>query len=139
MSTRNIDLLAGLERAMKGLTHRQKITAANIANADTPGFKARDVRLPSFAALVSAKAEAAGAQGEARPMVDTTETMDRLRLRRDATVPDRAISETKADGNNVTIETQMLRLSDIQTSYAAAAGLYRKSIGILRTALGRTA
>jgi flagellar basal-body rod protein FlgB len=33
----------GLERYMDLLSTRQKIVASNIANADTPGFKTRDL------------------------------------------------------------------------------------------------
>ena len=33
----------GLERALNGLTERQQVTAANIANAQTPGYRAQRV------------------------------------------------------------------------------------------------
>lgn len=57
-------------KALSLLSQRQKVLAGNIANADTPGFKARDIDFAS--ALAEARAQgtrpgaSAGAQAEAK-------------------------------------------------------------------------
>jgi hypothetical protein len=39
---------------------------------------------------------------------------------------DKDISETKPDGNNVTLEDQLLKMGQIQADFTAMTGLYRK-------------
>ena len=36
-------LLAGIGKAMQHLSERQKVIAQNVANSETPGFKAREM------------------------------------------------------------------------------------------------
>jgi flagellar basal-body rod protein FlgB len=52
-------------------------------------------------------------------------------------VRDRDITETKPDGNNVTIEDQLLKMGQIQTDFTAMTNLYRRQQALLKTALGR--
>ena len=46
-------------------------------------------------------------------------------------------SETKPDGNNVTIEDQLLKMGQVQADFAAMTNLYRKQQALMRTALGK--
>jgi flagellar basal-body rod protein FlgB len=46
-------------------------------------------------------------------------------------------TETKPDGNNVTLEDQLLTLGQVQADFAAMTNLYRKQMGLMKTALGR--
>ena len=127
-------LLNGITAAMRHLGARSEVIAGNIANADTPGFKAKTLRSPDFAALV----EGRGAGGE-RPVVRVTAAMAALGAKRAGeprTILDRAVGETKPDGNNVTLERQLMALGEIQADYATLTSLYRKQMGLIRTALG---
>ncbi|HVJ03475.1 MAG TPA: flagellar basal body protein, partial [Sphingomonas sp.] len=45
-------ILAGISQRMHNLADRQRVVAQNIANSETPGYKAREVSEPDFAALV---------------------------------------------------------------------------------------
>ena len=45
--------------------------------------------------------------------------------------------ETKPDGNNVTLEEQVLKLGAVQSEFAALTNLYRKQMQLLKTATGR--
>ena len=45
--------------------------------------------------------------------------------------------ETVPDRNNIGLEDQMTRLADIQIDYQTATSLYTKSLGIIKTAIGR--
>ena len=47
------DLIGGIARNMKHLSERQRVISENIANSETPGFKARDVRAPDFSDLIN--------------------------------------------------------------------------------------
>ena len=87
---------------------RMGLLAQNVANADTPGYKARD--LPDFAQVF---ASAAGAE----PL-----------LTKGAADP---------NGNSVSLEDQMVRMADVRQSHEMAMAIYRSTSGIVRAALGR--
>ncbi len=132
------DLIGGIARNMKHLSERQRVISENIANSETPGFKARDVRAPDFSDLVDAGASSAGI---ARPRVQITGSMAALGARAPisagSVMLDANTSETKPDGNNVTLEDQLLKMGQIQADFAAMTSLYRKSQGLMQSALGR--
>lgn len=133
-------LIEGIATAMKHLATRQRVVAQNIANSDTPGFKARDVAAPDFSALVEGLEKEGGKPGITRPQVRISDRMVALGARGSgefATIADPNVTETKPDGNNVTLEDQALRMSEIQSDYATLSGLYRKNMSLLKTALGK--
>ena len=45
--------------------------------------------------------------------------------------------ETRPSGNSVNLEDEMLKVAQNQMDYQAATGLYSKSLGLLKTAIGR--
>lgn len=131
-------ILSGIRRQMETLSDRQRVLAQNIANSETPGFKARTVEDADFSDLLGS----AGAGGirVARPHVELTAGMKGLGAIQPAgagIVLDKDISETKPDGNNVTLEDQLLKLGQVQADFAAMTNLYRKQLGMLKTAVGK--
>lgn len=128
-------LLDAIAANLRHLGDRQKVIAGNIANADTPGFKARTLAEPDFARLL----DGSGPGSVRGPAVQATEAMVRLgHERRSGARPtlDRSVSETKPDGNNVTLEQQLLAMGQVQADYAILSSLYRKQLGLIRSALG---
>jgi len=126
----------GLVSAMRHLGERQKVIATNVANADTPGYKTKTVEAPEFGNLVSG----AGGKSVVRPTVRVTSAMAALgaNVRSGShIVEDRHVSETKPDGNNVTLEDQLLQLGQVQADYATLTNLYAKHVKLLKVALGR--
>lgn len=133
MST--LSLFAGMRERMINLSDRQRVIATNIANSDTPGYKAREVAEPNFAAMLGG-----GSGTVAAPRVELTAAMKRLGAVQPAgagIVLDKSVTETKPDGNNVTLEDQLLKLGQVQADFAAMTNLYRKQHLLLKTALGR--
>lgn len=130
-------LLTGIAASMRHLAERQRVIAQNIANSETPGFKARDVTTPNFANLLS---QEPGKPSVARPQITLTSGMSALGARQPMTngiLLDADTAETKPDGNNVTIEDQLLKMGQIQADFATMTGIYRKQMGLLKTAIGR--
>ena len=121
--------------ALRTLSNRQRVIADNIANADTPGFKAKTLAEPEFSTLVRSRGRIA------RPMVSVTSGMAALGAKGThagpRTVVDRSVTETKPNGNNVTLEDQLLELGEIQANYATMTSLYRKQMQLMKSALGR--
>jgi flagellar basal-body rod protein FlgB len=130
-------LVGGLTEAMRHLSERQRLIAGNIANSETPGFRAQEMDAPDFGALVDATARRPGVS---RPAVTVSAGMQAL----GASAPrparqheDRNVSEVKPDGNTVTLEDQLLKMGQVQADFAAMTAIYRKSLALMKTAAGR--
>jgi flagellar basal-body rod protein FlgB len=104
-----LDQIAGqLERYMDLLSARQKLVASNIANADTPGYHARDLDF---------QAEFANAAGLA-PQVQE--------------VPGLTM---KSDGNNVSVDREARLLSENALRFNVASQLLRSQVRGVRSAI----
>ena len=111
---------------------RQGIIAENIANADTPGYRARD--LQSFAE-VAAKTT----QNNAKVMKATrpehfgfTDADARFAVQETA-----VFGAESPNGNSVSLDDQMMRSAALKVDHDLALGVYSKSLQILRMSLGR--
>lgn len=105
---------------------RHELIAENIANADTPGYHARD--LEDFSSALKRAESGVDAGGDDRS------TKGGFRMI-DSTSPG---AETP-NGNTVSLEDQMVRAVDAQSAHDAATAIYKKTMDILRTSLGRGA
>lgn len=123
------DILRLAAAAASHATTRQSLVAQNIANADTPGYKARD--LASFASLYDGSGPAPVPLRTTRaahlPAPDTAPQVEVVA----------AGGETAPNGNDVSLEGEMMRAVALRNEYDLALGVFRKSIDILRTSLGR--
>jgi flagellar basal-body rod protein FlgB len=127
-------ILAGIRERMQNLSERQRVISQNIANSETPGYKSREVSEPNFAALVG------GSGMVAAPSVQLTDRMKSLGAIQPVgagLILDKDITETKPDGNNVTLEDQLLKMGEIQADFTAMTSLYRKQLSMIKTAVGR--
>ena len=105
-------------------SERQALTAQNIANADTPGYRARDMVAfeDSFAAE-----SALGMRGTRSGHFSS----------RSETVFASPFGVESPNGNAVSLEAEMIRSADIRQQHDMAIGIYQKSLQILRTSMGR--
>ncbi|MCX8135050.1 MAG: flagellar basal body protein [Roseococcus sp.] len=119
--------IALAERRLAWLDARQRLLAQNVANADTPGFRPRD--LMPFAEVLARRRAAPGlAVTDARHITPAGLASGEVAAR---------IRERTPDGNAVSIEEQALRIAETDQAHALAMGLHRKYLGLFRTALGR--
>lgn len=103
---------------------RQRLVAQNVANADTPGYQARD--LASFTS----------ADGFDLAMRAT----DPRHLSGDPTGQQHVITETNGrspNGNTVSLEDEMMRAADISHEHELSLTVYKSALGLLRAGLGR--
>jgi flagellar basal-body rod protein FlgB len=131
MDLQSIPFFNVLRTKMGWLEARQQTIAENIANANTPGYKARDLKALDFARVLAGESTGPG-------MAVT----DPRHLKGAAGLADGRFTavagkdrETTPDGNSVTLEDEMMRLGETQMSHQAATGLYRKAIEMLRIAV----
>jgi len=120
-------------RMAQGLaTHaadRHSTIAANIANADTPGYRAKDV--VSFAETYD-DGSSQTAMRATRPghLNGQSDGSDGLRLVD-------AGGESSPNGNTVSLETEMVKSTEAMQQHNMALSVYSASLNILRTSLGR--
>lgn len=139
MAAAGSGLVNGIVQSMHALSARQRVIAQNIANSETPGFKARATVAPDFGAMLAAQGDG-GAARVARPQVRITSGMAALGARQPdggSIILDSDTGETKPDGNNVVLEEQLLQMGQTQADFAALTSIYRKQMGLMKTALGR--
>ncbi len=96
------------------LATRSAAVADNIANADTPGYKARDV--PSFEAALSS-----GAVGVSRTSASHLSPTQFGARAYDLVA--RASDVPKHSGNTVSLETELTSLGDVRSQHSAVAGV----------------
>lgn len=112
---------------------RQAVVARNIANADTPGYRAQDIA-DFGTAWRQMDMRDGGGPGDlrARGLHARDPHADTLRL-----VPIDAGGAADPNGNSVNLETEMLRGIEAQRAHSRALRIYGSALGILRTSLGR--
>lgn len=112
-----------LRAAMSGLAARQRAIANNVANVDTPGFKASEVRFED----TLKNAISRGQSGKSINQTELNASVSHGTLI-DATA-------TRADGNNVDIDREMEMLSEANLNYSALTQVMATRIGILRNVI----
>ncbi|MEM9147082.1 MAG: FlgB family protein [Pseudomonadota bacterium] len=104
---------------------RHRVLSENVANADTPGYRSRDVKPFSatvnevFTARATRPGHMLGTDGRVAP-AEVVES--------DPTAP---------NGNSVNLEQQAVRAVQTQGQHGLAMAVYSKTVDILRVGLGR--
>ena len=110
---------SALEAAISGAAQRQQALAANLANANTPGYQRVDV---DFHSTLSAALGSEGA-GDALRTVKFSPQVD-------------AAGATRADGSTVDVDAESAKLAANALEHQAAVQVARARIGILKAAMG---
>ncbi|MEQ8164937.1 MAG: flagellar basal body protein [Alphaproteobacteria bacterium] len=132
MNIDKLPLFKAMTRHMTWLNQRQTVLARNVANLDTPGYRPKDVPRPDFSQLVNRTSAAL------KPVATNESHIQGVRPQG----PFRA-EETKSrdsvslSGNAVTLEDQLLKVSETAMEYEASTTLYNKHASMIRQALGR--
>lgn len=137
MQIADIPLLSMLKERMVWLNQRQDVLSQNVANADVPTYTARDLKPVDFDSMLRTTPTAL------RMPAGTLATTDphHIALNQSSTPsfdilnsPDGAPNST---GNTVSLEEEMIKVSETQAQFQAATNLYAKALGMMRTAIGR--
>ncbi|HUR86062.1 MAG TPA: flagellar basal body rod protein FlgB [Solirubrobacteraceae bacterium] len=107
----------GLERAVAASGMRQSTLAGNIANANTPGYKRRDVDF--HGALSAAMQDGSGAVKQVEFEAQTVQG-----------------ATMRADGNGVDIDVESATMASNALEYEALVAVARGRIDVLESAMG---
>jgi len=104
--------MVALSSALDGLAERQRVIANNVANLQTPGYHAQRVQFED--ALTQAVAHGSGS---------ATATVSR------------SLEPTRADGNNVNLDTETLSNVDTNLRYQLATQAVSAQLSGIRAAM----
>lgn len=130
----DLTFFAMAQRSMNYLARRESVLSENIANANSPHYRSKDLAPIDFKDLIQPHAEPVRAT-VTNPMhiSPATETA------RFDIVTDSKPLESKPDGNQVQIEDQMQKVGETKGKYILAANLMMKHIEMLKMAIDKNA
>lgn len=100
---------------------RHALISQNIANADTPGYKAKDVA--DFAQVMKTQMQQGGV-GAPGTAFDPMAIIERP-------------SVGSPNGNSVSLEDELMRGAKAQHDHQMAVSIYRTTLGLMKTAVGK--
>lgn len=134
MNFSDIPVFSLMQEKMRYLGARQAAIAQNIANVDTPDYAPRDIKKPDFNKQLSSTMGA---------MQMTQTHAGHMQGKKGAQGPFKTYSptytyETNPNGNKVSIEEEIQKMSFNQADYQQTTLMYRKTVDMFKTAIGRT-
>ncbi len=131
-----IPFLNALRGKMQWLGARQRVLSDNVANAQTPRYKAKELEPFQFSTLV-------GRANRTDPSELRQTQRGHLTIR-DRGLPgvkvmeDEQFWESLPNGNNVVLEEQMMKVAQNQMEFDTAVSLYKKSMAMVRRAVSNS-
>lgn len=141
MDLTKIPLMNAIANKLSWLSQKQEVISQNVANANTPGYRARTIEEPDFASILnnqtknpvkaalnqsmrqtSGKHISIGSGPSAKPD-------HKVKVNEDAT-------DGNINGNTVVLEEQMMDMAKTQLEYSTMVNLYRRHMGLVKSALG---
>jgi len=119
-------IIAALGRQMTQAVQKQAVAAGNLANVDTPGYKAREVR---FEALLDEELGAVGMKATDGRHFGTPTIADT------PTPTEKAGLQARRDGNNVQVDRELLALGRATGEFNAAQTVLAAKFRLVRYAI----
>tara|TARA_R110000787_G_scaffold63679_3_gene143313 strand:- start:43628 stop:44035 length:408 start_codon:yes stop_codon:yes gene_type:complete len=131
MELDKLSLFSAVKTRLKWLTQRQEVLAQNIANADTPRYRASDLKPFNFRDILR--------QEKVQINMSVTNASHELgrrkRIRDFSSEIERNPFETSPNGNAVILEEQMAKVNETQTKHKLATQLYKKHLSMIGMAV----
>ncbi len=118
------------------MSERSSTLAQNIANADTPGYLAKDIKEPNFKKMLGNS----GFGGQRTLPLAVTNSKHIAKNTPAATFrSDKRPNtyELNPNGNNVVLEEEVSKMAMNQADYQKVLNLYSKGVSMFKTALGK--
>jgi flagellar basal-body rod protein FlgB len=126
------ELLNVQQSALRVRENRQELLASNIANADTPNYKARDVNFSEALKQVANKQATNSTQGLHAPLAMKTTSPGHIKGKTPGPVSGavqyRSDEQGSIDGNNVDIDKERMQFADNAVHYEASVTLVTAQI-----------
>ncbi len=129
MDPTKIGLFDVAEKRLVWTAQRQSVLAANIANANTPSYQARDV--DSFASVLAGQGGMEPARTQPAHLAGTLPTGL-------ASLTKNPPKARALDGNSVALDEQLTKVADTETTQALVTTVWKKYMGMFSMALGKS-
>jgi len=136
MDYASLPLFQVMKAKLNYLSDRQSVLAQNIANADTPGYQARDLRKPDFQKMIAGLSTGPGqvqmmrtSSGHITPQGSAMTSAQEIKASK--------TDELNPNGNNIAVEEEMAKIAENQGEYQKVISIYAKTVDMFRTAIGR--
>jgi len=123
-------LFAMISQRIGWLTDRQRVLAENVANADTPEYKPRDLKEQNFERAL--RNSLSPARTSLRHM-----SLSNERGIGPGDYSREKLHETTLSGNAVTLDVELMKISQTAHDHQLASSLYRKHLNLFRAVIGR--
>ncbi len=130
MAISELPIFSMLRTKMHWHQERQRLLAENVANADTPNFRPRDLAPIDLRRQRPVGAGVSLARTDAGHLAGAGGGSSRFDSQRGG-------YEIRPTGNAVRLEDEMMKVAANQMDYQAATSLYARSLSLLKTALGK--
>lgn len=130
MPISQIPIFSMLRTHMQWNQERQQLLSENIANANTPKFRPRELAPPDIA-RGGPQVTIALARTSDSHLHSTAGSAGQFQLDR------RSDFEVRPAGNAVNLEDEMLKVAANQMDYQSVTALYARGLGLIKTALGK--
>lgn len=134
MDASKLSLFRMARSKMDWLAQRQKVLAQNISNADTPKYRAKDLRELDFKKMAMDAMEPSVKPAMTNPAHMGAALPDLGPYREEAV---RGTWERSIDGNPVVLEEQMEKMARGRSQYDLALQLVKKNLTMIKSALGQ--
>lgn len=133
----DLPILNALKTRMQYHSERQVLLAQNVANAETPGYGARDLKSPDFRRMLTAESVSVPGAPMA-PARTQVAHLGGLSISSDFSETGRDSFEVTPEGNGVVLEDEMMKLAQNQIDHQIASTVYARGISIIKRAVGRS-
>jgi flagellar basal-body rod protein FlgB len=127
----DIPLFSMLRTRMQWHQERQRLLAENVANADTPSFRPRDLAPLQFDRSMPRLAMVGLDRTETGHIASSDSGSGQFAMSRLGGY------EVRPSGNAVNLEDEMIKVAANQMDYQAATTLYTRSLGLIKAAIGK--
>jgi flagellar basal-body rod protein FlgB len=127
----DLPLFSMLRTRMQWHQERQRLLSENVANSDTPNYRPRDLAPLQFDRPAPGPMSIGLDRTEAGHIASSETTLSRFQTARGGG------ADVRFAGSAVNLEDEMIKGAANQMDYQAATTLYTRSLGLIKTAIGK--
>jgi len=131
MAITDLALFSMLRTRMHWGQERQRVLAENVANADTPSYRPRDLTPPKFDRTQPVLSQLQLARTEPSHIAPIADTASRFGTTRVGGY------DVRPTGNAVNLEDEMIKVAANQMDFQQVATLYTRSLSLIKAAVGK--
>lgn len=127
-------IFGSVKKRLDWLNQRQKVLSQNVANADTPGYRPRDLKPLDFGRELKKQTRPPMEMAKTSPLHIRGAVRDNEDFR---SPKERRPYETAPAGNSVVLEEQMGKISETGMAHRLTTELYKKHLNMFKIAIGK--